>query len=70
MTESRMDAAFETLKIQVPHAPQPLVERMVRTVRELEAERARRAGKAAPDVPVQANVHTMHNNEKTPRVLS
>ncbi len=50
MNEDRMEAVFQELKNYVPRAPEPLVQKMERTVKTLEAERAKRAGieKAAP----------------------
>lgn len=44
MEEERMDAAFKELKNNMPRAPEALVERMVKTVQILGAEREKRFG--------------------------
>ena len=50
MNEERMEAVFFELKNYVPRAPEPLVQKMERTVRALEAERVTRTDidKASP----------------------
>ena len=44
MNEERMEAVFFELKNYVPRAPEPLVQKMERTVRALDTERKMRTG--------------------------
>lgn len=61
MQDSRIDAAFEVLRGNVPRAPTELVERMVKTVNAMERERARRAGTPGRDMLRQATAQKQND---------
>ena len=69
MQDDRIDAAFLGLKKNMPRAPEALVERMVRTVNALEAERTKRKGTGMEMQAAKQKQRTMTQKQKKPPEL-